>query len=67
MSKAYYRATEMVTGGPFKCYNCHQTLAEDLKGTIYEATFRCRRCKTIITIKCEEPIPYKIQQQNNKE
>lgn len=57
MSKTYFRVPQMVTGGPFRCYNCDRTLIKKLTGDEYEIELTCPRCKAEIKVRCKEEIP----------
>jgi len=53
----YFRTNEMVKTGKFRCYNCNKALARKISGSVFILVMECNRCHSVITVKCNEPIP----------
>ncbi len=54
----YMRSQAMVSGGPFRCFNCNRLLIQSLTGSVYEISLECQRCNATIRVRCKEPIPF---------
>lgn len=54
----YFRTSEMVTGGPFRCYNCGKSLISKVEGEGYRLKLFCPRCKASIIVDMREKLPY---------
>jgi len=63
----YFRTNEMVSGGPFRCYNCGKILISKVKGEGYEIDLFCPRCKATIIVKMREKLPYNKTKDQERE
>ena len=53
----YNRNPAMVESNKnFRCYNCGKFMIKHIEGH-YELKLTCPRCKTEMTVKCQEAIP----------
>ena len=49
----------------FRCYNCNKLMVKHIEGH-YQLKLTCPRCKTEMSIKCNEAIPVAIYQNTIK-
>ena len=52
----YYETEAMQGEKPFFCYNCGKMLMINIEGE-YTIKMRCARCKTVITVERQNPVP----------
>ena len=56
----YMRTPEMMSGGPFKCFNCGKLMIRKVMGGPFKIQLECRGCKSVVTLEMKQAAPWAI-------